>query len=167
MSATLPEYLDEGIRSSLAPALDTVREYIPGPFRDVFLSTPPTSHPGGHRSISLWVFTDLHVVAIWNPSDTTRRQFDVSYLADCVDWLRFDARRFAGNKPESQSSLLVEYTTADGVSGELWGEGEKSCAHLLEIYKDRFLKNFYPPEDIVSPEVRQKRNAGQSAPQPE
>lgn len=165
MTAKLPEYLEEQTRSKIEPTLAMVGENIPGTIQETFLSTPPNvSGPG---SFALWVFTDLDVVLVWDPFDRDRVRFDVSHLADCVDWVRCDARQFNGSKPESRSILLVEYSTGDGVSGELWGVGEKSCAHLMEIYKHRFLKNFYPPEANVPEDVREKREADQSAPKPE
>ena len=37
--------------------------------------------------------------------------------------------------------LTLEFTTADGLSGELVGIG-KSCANLMELYRSRFLPNF-------------------------
>ena len=143
MTVKMPEYLEESINTMVDDVFRRIQGNIPEEVEDLFISIPPrTTSPD---SYILWVFTKLYIVRVWNPSNVDRIQHDMAYLANCVDWVELDARKFDFVNSESSSRMRLEFTTTDGFSGELWGQG-KGCDHLMTIYRERFIKNFYPPE---------------------
>ena len=143
MIAEIPEYVDPQVREKITRIFEMMRDNIPGEVEELFVSIAPNA--SGPGSITLWAFTDLHVVRVWDPINEDRIQHEIAYVARCVDWVELDARKFNFGTPDRNSRLRLEFTTTDGLSGELWGEGE-GCTHLMTIYKERFLRNFYPPE---------------------
>ena len=143
MTVKVPSYIAGPIREKIESVLGLMRDNVPEPIEELFVSTYPRAN--GPERYTLWIFTDQFVVKVDNPLNLDRIQHEMAYLANCVDWVQLDARNFDFRTHASDSQLMLQFTTADGLSAELWGEGE-GCPHLLTIYKERFLKNFYPPE---------------------
>ena len=143
MAIELPQYISAPIRERLEQVIGIVIKNIPEEeeILDCFVSTPPSE--GGIDNFIVWLFTKQLVVEIRNPLAQGRIQHDLCPFAGIVDWMRLDARNFEFGVPNSDSSLALQFTTRDGASGELWATGP-GCARLVEIYRDRFLTNFYP-----------------------
>ena len=143
MAIELPDYISAPIREKLGQVVEIVLKNIPEEeeLLDYFVSTPPSE--GGADNFTVWLFTTQLVVEIRNPLMQGRIQHDLCPFAGLVDWMRLDARNFEFEGPNSDSSLTLQFTTRDGLSGELWATG-LGCSRLVEIYRDRFLKNFYP-----------------------
>ena len=142
MTTKVPDYIEEPFKEKIEAVLQRMRNNIPESIEDLFVSTPARLL-GGSDIYTLWLFTENFVVKVRNPLDLDRIQHDMAYLAKNVDWVQLDARHFDFSTPTGDSHLELQFTTADGLSGELWGSGP-GCARLMEIYKARFLANFYP-----------------------
>ena len=141
MTMTMPSYIDGKVKEKIENVLPLVCQNLPSDEQpeDIFVSNPPTGQ--GPSNISVWLFTPNLVVEIRNPHIDGRIQQDLSPFKDSVDWIRLDARRFKFNDPDPESELALEFTTTDGLSGELLASGE-GCSRLMEIYRRRFLANF-------------------------
>ena len=142
MTVKVPDYIEEPFRVKIEAVLECMRDNIPEPIDDLFVSTPARLL-GGPDNYTLWLFTEQFVVKVRNALNLDRIQHDMAYLAKSVDWVQLDARNFDFIAPASESHLELQFTTADGLSGELWAAGP-GCTRLMEIYRERFLKNFYP-----------------------
>ena len=139
MSVELPSYIEKPIQEKLLKVIDTVCKHLPEQPCDVFVSTSPNG--SGPNYPSVWLFTPHLLVEIRNPLNQNRIQCDMAEFKDAVDWIRLNARKYDFESLKNDSELDLEFTTRDGLTGELSASGE-GCAHLMEIYKRRFLLNF-------------------------
>ena len=154
MVANVPDYIEGPIRAKIESVFELMRGNIPEAIEELFVSTYPNAN--GPDRYTLWLFTDRFVVKVPNPLNLDRIEHDMASLKACVDWVQLDARNYDFSPLHaSDSRLKLEFTTTDGLSGELWGEGE-GCLRLMEIYKTRFLGNFYPPEMNTAEWYRRK-----------
>ena len=143
MPVKVPNYIEGPIRTKIETVLELMRGNVPEDIKELFVSTYPNAT--GPDRYTLWLFTDRFVVKVPNPINLERIVHELGSLKHGVDWVQLDARKFDFDKHASNSILMLQFTTTDGMSGELWGEGE-GCPRLMEIYKKWFLKNFYPSE---------------------
>ena len=143
MPVKVPDYIEGPIRTKIEIVLELMRGNIPEDIEDLFVSTYPNAT--GPDRYTLWLFTDRFVVKVQNPINLERIVHELASLKHGVDWVQLDARKFDFGKHASDSILMLQFTTTDGMSDELWGEGE-GCPRLMEVYKKRFLGNFYPSE---------------------
>lgn len=104
-----------------------------------FVSNPPSG--GGPSNISVWIFTRNLVVEVRNPHIDGRIQHDLAPFRESVDWMRLDAHNYNFEDVRPESRLKLEFTTRDGLNGELYATGE-ACSELMGIYRKRFLPNF-------------------------
>ena len=145
MAVEVPSYVDNKAKEKIENVLQLVYQNLPDGEQpqDIFVSNPQNG--GGPTNISVWLFTQTCVVEIRNPHIDGRIQHDLAPFKDSVDWIRLDARRFKFGDPEPESELALEFTTADGLSGELLASGE-GCSRLMEVYREKFLPNFTGPQ---------------------
>ena len=143
MSWKMPDYVDEPLREHLDRVLGLVGKNLPKGeiIEDVFVSKVQTQ--SGVTNTTAWYFTGRLIGEIRNPNRDDRIVHDLALIKCRVDWMRLDAVRFnfSSENEHPDARLTLEFTTADGLSGELVGAG-KSCRHLMDIYKSRFLPNF-------------------------
>ena len=142
MIATVPAYINETIREKIDRVLPSVQENLPsGEDPDaLFVSFSPNE---GVTNLSVWLFSENLVVEIRNPHIDGRIQHDLAPFKHSVDWMRLDARDFDfGDQMGSDSRLRLEFTTKDGLTGELFAKGEEACQDPMKIYRKKFLPNF-------------------------
>ena len=141
MTVEVPSYIDSKVKEKIENVLQLVYQNLPSGEQpeDIFVSNPQSDE--GPTNISVWLFAQDWMVEIRNPHIDGRIQHDLSPFRHSVDWIRLDARRFKFDAPEAASELALEFTTTDGLSGELLASGE-GCSHLMEIYRSKFLTNF-------------------------
>ena len=139
MSLELPAYIEKPIQEKLLKVIDTVCENLPEQPSEVFVST--SSNGIGPNYPSVWLFTRNLLVEIRHPLNQDRIQFELFPFRDAVDWMRLNARKYDFKKLTKDAELDLEFTTKDGLTGELSATGD-ACAHLMKIYKGRFSVNF-------------------------
>ena len=150
MHIYFPEHVDASNRQRLKEVIEKVVEEVPEELERAFVSTD--SSEGAQSYFSTWLFTPTLVVKIRNSFNQNRIQYEIARLEKSVDWIRLDARSFEFNDcPKDSdctedSTLDLEFTTTDGLSSEISAAG-KGCAELMEIYRDRFLRNFPAAHD--------------------
>ena len=149
MAITLRDYIEEPIRKELKGVIDIVSQELPETPEEAFVSTEGDLN--GRNYPSVWLFTPHLLVEIRNPLNQDRTQFEFSPFERSVDWIRLNARKYDFENCTEQSRLALEFTTKDGLDGTLMAAG-RGCSHLMEIYNQRFLKNFTGlPATSVSP----------------
>ena len=139
MEVVLRDYIEATVREKLTKVIDTVSNNLPEQPCEVFVST--SANGGGPNYPSIWLFTQHLLVEIRNPLNQDRVQFELFPFKDAVDWMRLNARKYDFKNPMRDSALDLEFTTKDGLTAELTATGE-GCAHLMELYRRRFLLNF-------------------------
>ena len=141
MQLEVPSYIDSRFREKMKSLMPVISENLPSgeALVDVFVSNPRGGDP--QIRFSAWLFTENLVVEVRNPHFDDRIQHDLAPIRECVDWIRFDARNYDFSEYTPESELSLEFSTKDGLTGELFASGE-GCKRLMEIYRSRFLPNF-------------------------
>ena len=139
MVIELPEYIEAPIREKLGKVIATVSSNLPEEPDEAFSSV--SSGEGGRTYPNTWLFTRNLVVEIRNPLSQDRIQHDLARLAESVDWIRLNARKYEFGDATEDSQLELEFTTTDGLAGTLSATGQ-GCIRLMEVYRSRFLANF-------------------------
>ena len=137
----VPEYIGCILRDRVGSLIPLIERTLPEGQSTVALFINNPRPEGGRSTSSCWLFTQSLVVRIRDPRDEGRLQHDIAPFKDSVDWVRLNSRYYEFEGSDSESDLVLEFTTKDGFSGELVASGE-GCSHLFRIYKEQFLPNF-------------------------
>ena len=132
------------IRDKLFLVVKLVVSNLPEDPIDAFVSTSQSG--SGVSYDGVWLFTPRYVSEIRNPLNTGRVQHEIARLSGLVDWVRLTARNYDFQMPQQESQLELEFTTSDGYGSTLAGVG-LGCDRLMEVYRERFLKNIAAPEE--------------------
>ena len=146
----LPEYVEEPIRNKFLPIIHSVVYSLPEEPNDVFISCTIKDGDATASYQAVWLFSDHYMSEIRDPLRSGRIQHDVARLSGLVDWVRLTARHDGFGDWESRSTLALEFSTNDGLSGTLYAVGP-GCDHSMGIYRKRFFENFIPPEGSAVP----------------
>ena len=142
MKATVPAYVRETVKDQVNRVLPAVQKNLPAGEKPdaLFISISPSE---GVTNYSVWLFSEHLVIEIRNPHIAGRIQHDLGPFKNSVDWIRLDAHDFDFEEEvHPESRLRLEFTTMDGLTGELFAKGEDACRGLMSIYHDKLLPNF-------------------------